>query len=89
MQESVSAYLKTEPDSLRDHPPSKFRQNLIQSNQRILNGKKVTYLNVKKQSPQNQKDAWKLMFGNILHDINLKQKKEAFSLRPKKYLFEL
>ncbi|CAK58506.1 unnamed protein product (macronuclear) [Paramecium tetraurelia] len=86
MQESVSAYMKTEPDSLREHPPSKFKQNMIQNNQRILNGKKVTYLNIKKQNPSNQKDAWKQMFGNFLHDINLKQKKKHFSPEAKQHL---
>ncbi|CAD8059368.1 unnamed protein product [Paramecium sonneborni] len=79
MQESVSAYLKTEPDSLKDHPSSKFRPNIIQNNQRIINGKKVTCLNIKKQTQQNQKDAWKQMFGNFLHDVSLKQKKKQFS----------
>ncbi|CAD8141576.1 unnamed protein product [Paramecium pentaurelia] len=86
MKESVSAYLKTEPDSIKDHLPSKFKQNIIQNNQRILNGKKVTYLNIKKQSQQNQKDAWKQMFGNFLHDINLKQKKKHFSPEAKEHL---
>ncbi|CAD8137145.1 unnamed protein product [Paramecium octaurelia] len=86
MKESISAYLKTEPDSLKDHLPSKFRQNIIFSNQRIVNGKKVTYLNIKKQSPQNQKDAWKQIFGNFLHDINLKQKKKGFSSEAKEHL---
>ncbi|CAD8133117.1 unnamed protein product [Paramecium octaurelia] len=85
MLDSVSTQLKTESDSVKDNPPSKFKQNFMQTNQRLLNTKKLTYSN-KKIVISNQKDAWKQMFGNFLHDINLKQKKDHTSKEAKEHL---
>ncbi|CAK75185.1 unnamed protein product (macronuclear) [Paramecium tetraurelia] len=85
MLDSVSTQLKTETDSVKDNPPSKFKQNFMQNNQRFLNTKKLTYSN-KKIAISNQKDAWKQMFGNFLHDINLKQKKDHTSKEAKEHL---
>ncbi|CAD8044736.1 unnamed protein product [Paramecium primaurelia] len=85
MQDSISTQLKTESDSIKDPPASKFKQNFMQTNQRFLNTKKLTYSN-KKIAISNQKDAWKQMFGNFLHDINLKQKKDHISQETKEHL---
>ncbi|CAD8061210.1 unnamed protein product [Paramecium sonneborni] len=85
MQDTISTYLKTEPDSLKDLPTSRFKHNFMQTNQRFLNTKKLTYSN-KKIVVSNQKDAWKQMFGNFLHDINLKQKKDHISQEAKQHL---
>ncbi|CAD8053260.1 unnamed protein product [Paramecium sonneborni] len=85
MQDTISSILKTEPDSLKDVPQSKFKHNYLLTNQRFLNTKKLTYSN-KKIVISNQKETWKQMFGNFLHDINLKQKKDQISQDFKQHL---